>query len=272
MRDIFTHKITTPKHWYMLMQPTVYSRSEVEYDLIVGPDTVVTPSYDPHCVNDVKYGCKPVEVISAEKLIDHSSGEAISRGKAESRKLAKVIQNSAGYEDWLIEEEAWECIWEELIIRKRGLKTFVDREGITERDYNFSEEMLSGMIHEHDRLIDKYGPDSEYKDTYTAQSLILLISEHRGLIQVELEEVQSGKRKLTKTDFLGPTIRNDPSSPFFENGIDMVKARARFNHLLAPKSQRSENDSSTNTNDLNKKSFHPGKDITTYEIRGLTVK
>ena len=26
---------------------------------------------------------------------------------------------------------------------KKGLKTFIDREGVEERDYNFSEEMLS---------------------------------------------------------------------------------------------------------------------------------
>ena len=50
MRDIFTHKITTPEHWYMLMMPTVYTRAELDYDLVVGADTIVTPSYDPHCV------------------------------------------------------------------------------------------------------------------------------------------------------------------------------------------------------------------------------
>ena len=68
MRDIFTHQLTTPEHWYMLMMPTVYSRAELEYDLVVG-DTVVTPSYDPHCTNgDISGGCEPVAVISAEKL------------------------------------------------------------------------------------------------------------------------------------------------------------------------------------------------------------
>ena len=66
MRDIFTHRSTTPS--------TVEYRSELEYDRIVGPDIVVTPSYDPHCVNDVKYGSTPVEIISSEKLIDHSNG------------------------------------------------------------------------------------------------------------------------------------------------------------------------------------------------------
>ena len=34
MRCMFTHKITTPKHWYMLMQPTQYTKAEMAYDLM----------------------------------------------------------------------------------------------------------------------------------------------------------------------------------------------------------------------------------------------
>jgi len=65
LRDIFTHKITTLEHWNMLMMPTVYTRDELDYDRVVGPDTVVTPVYDPHCAaGEVTQGCKPVAVIS----------------------------------------------------------------------------------------------------------------------------------------------------------------------------------------------------------------
>ncbi len=42
MRDMFTHKITTPEHWNMLMMPTVYTIDELDYDLVVG-NKVVTP-------------------------------------------------------------------------------------------------------------------------------------------------------------------------------------------------------------------------------------
>lgn len=57
------------------MMPTVYTRAELEYDLVVGPDTVVTPSYDPHCANgEISGGYRPVAVISAEKLQDYSEG------------------------------------------------------------------------------------------------------------------------------------------------------------------------------------------------------
>ena len=43
MRDMFNHKTTTPEHWNRLMMPTVYTKTEMDYDLIVGNDTVVTP-------------------------------------------------------------------------------------------------------------------------------------------------------------------------------------------------------------------------------------
>ena len=85
MRDIFTHKITTPHHWNMLMMPTVYTRYELEYDRVVGNATV-TPSYDPMCAT-VTDGCAPVAVISAEKLRDHAVGAT------ETAAIATVLQN-----------------------------------------------------------------------------------------------------------------------------------------------------------------------------------
>jgi hypothetical protein len=199
-RDIFTHKITTPEHWYMLMQPTRYSRSEVEYDRIVGKDTFVTQAFDPHCLNDVTAGCKPKEIISAERLVETGTGPT------EGRKIAQVIENNTGIEDYMIEEDAWGCIWEELIVRKKGLKTFIDREGVGEYDYNFSEEMLDEMLKELHRLIVKYS-GSLYSTQSTAVELVELLQEHYDLIATELAEVKSGERKLTKRDFLGPKTR-----------------------------------------------------------------
>ncbi len=197
---MFTHKITTPEHWYMLKQPERYHKDLMTYDLIVGPDTIVEPSYDPHCVNDVSGGCEPIEIISTERLVE------LSTGKAEGRKIAQVLRNNDGVKDWLIEEDAWECIWDELIINKKGLKTFIDREGVEERDYNFSEEMLSDMIVELNRLISKYSA-GDYSSMSTAQYLVELLQEHLGLIEQELIEVQTGVRKLTRNDFLGAKTR-----------------------------------------------------------------
>lgn len=199
MRDMFTHKVTTQRHWDMLMQPTRYTKDEMTYDLIVGNATV-TEAYDPHCLTDVSGGCEPVEIISAERLVEHDTGPG------ENRKIAQTLLNKRGIHDFLIHEDAWECIWTELIINKRGLKTFIDREGIGERDYNFSEEMLTDMIGELDRLISKYGgPDWNMKST--AQTLVNILDEHRGLLHEELLEVQSGVRKLKFDDFLGPNTR-----------------------------------------------------------------
>jgi hypothetical protein len=77
MRDIYTHQITTPEHWNMLMLPFAYTREELDYDIVVGNEIEVTPSYDPHCDSengDVTDGCAPVAVISAEKLRDYTNG------------------------------------------------------------------------------------------------------------------------------------------------------------------------------------------------------
>ncbi len=199
LRDMFTHKITTPEHWYMLIQPTVYTKEEMAYDLIVGKKdtTIVTPSYDPHCVNDVSEGCHPVQVISAERLVESDTGPI------EGRKIATVL-NHTGIAEYVIEEEAWECIWTELIVNKKGLKTFIDREGVTERDYSFSAEMLSEMLNELDRLINKYS-SAEWNWRQTSNDLVVLLQEHRSLIQAELDGVDD--RTLQSEDFLGPKER-----------------------------------------------------------------
>ena len=199
LRDMFSKRITTKKHWDMLMRPENVQKETRSYELIVGNETV-TPTYDPHCVTDVSGGCEPVAVISAERLVQPDTGPA------EGRKIAEVLMGQQGTSDHMIEEEAWECVWTELIVNKKGLKTFIDREGITERDYNFSEEMLTEMITELDRLIIKYS-GSDWNTKETAQTLVDLLSEHRAEINVELIEVQTGVRKLTNDDFLGPRTR-----------------------------------------------------------------
>ncbi len=141
LRDIFTHKITTNYHWNLLMMPTVYSKSEVAYDLIIGNQTV-SPEFDPNCVNKVSGGCQPIQIISAEKLVE------METGPDENVKIARTIEGKAGIGDYLIDQSVWSCIWEELIVNKKGLKIFIDREGISERDYNFSADMLGEMINE----------------------------------------------------------------------------------------------------------------------------
>jgi len=199
MRDMFTNKITTPEHWNMIMRPEARDREDMTYDLIVGNDTIVTPSYDPHCPDDISGGCEPIQIISAERLLMNETGPQ------ENRKIAETLVGKNGFEN-LIDEDAWECIWEELIINKRGVKTFLDREGISERDYYFSEEMLEKMLEELDRLITKYSLP-EWNHKHQAENLVDLLSEHYISIEEELNEVSSGRRRLKYDDFLGPETR-----------------------------------------------------------------
>mmetsp|Transcript_32752 Transcript_32752/g.43667 ORF Transcript_32752/g.43667 Transcript_32752/m.43667 type:complete len:407 (-) Transcript_32752:106-1326(-) len=178
MRDIFTNKITTPKHWYMLMMPTVYTVDELRYDKVVGDDSVIVePSYDPNCAL-VSNGCEPVKVISAERLVD------IQQGPAVGLEIANVLEGREGMS--VIEPEARGCIWRELIVNKKGLKTFIDRDGYGESDYSFTQEQLQKMVTELTRLINKYG-SFPWDTKETAQTLVDLLTDHRNLISADLE-------------------------------------------------------------------------------------
>mmetsp|Transcript_15720 Transcript_15720/g.36204 ORF Transcript_15720/g.36204 Transcript_15720/m.36204 type:complete len:507 (-) Transcript_15720:25-1545(-) len=202
MRDMFTHKITTAEHWYMLMEPTGYQKEDLAYDLVVGNDTIVTPSYDPHCTNgDMTDGCEPVAVFSGEKLRITDS----DAGKAETTAIANALLNDSRMGQYVIDQSTWDCIWEELIVTGRGARTVFDRP-LTEVEYNFSAEMLETMIQELDYIIDKYS-SPEWNSKVTANRVVELVSEHKSLVQTELDEVNSGVRKLKDTDFLGPRER-----------------------------------------------------------------
>ena len=107
---------------------------------------------------------------------------------------------------YVIAPETWDCVWEELIVNGKGLKTVFDRPGYVENDYSFSAEMLDVMVQELDWLITKYS-SPEWNTKATANRVVELLSGHRVLIQAELDEVNSGVRKLTDKDFLGPKER-----------------------------------------------------------------
>jgi len=153
-----------------------------------------------------------VAVISAERLVQHSTGPG------ETKVIGNVLLGKPGISDYLIEQDAWDCIWDELIVKKKGVKTFLDR-GTDEHDYNFSAEMLVEMVHELNRMITKYS-EPEWSWRQTSQKLVSLFNEHLLLIEAELAEIQSGRRKLTPNDFLGPETRKkmNVSQRLAENG------------------------------------------------------
>ena len=177
-----------------------YTRDELDYNTVVGNQTV-TPNYDPNCEGSkVTDGCEPVAVISAEKLRDYTEGPP------ETAKIANVLLNDDRTGQYVIAPEAWDCIWEELIENGKGLKTVSDKPGYNSEDYNFGAEMLEEMIAELTRLIDKYSLP-EWSSKATANRVVELLTEHRTLIQDELAHVELGLRKLSDNDLLGPKER-----------------------------------------------------------------
>ncbi|KAL7535628.1 hypothetical protein ACHAXR_006621 [Thalassiosira sp. AJA248-18] len=200
MRDIFTHNITTKEHWDDLLLKPFFTRAEMSIDNYVTPGSVVSPAFDPHCIagGDISGGCEPVAVISADKLQDYEEGPA------ETAAIANALISDERTGQYVIDQEAWDCIWNELIQEKKGPRTMADRPD--SETYNFSVEMLQAMNGELDRLITKYSSD-DWSTKATAIRLVEILEEHRASIQVEIDEINSGVRKLIAKDFLGPNER-----------------------------------------------------------------
>ena len=53
------------------------------------------------------------------------------------------------------ENKAWECVWNELITEKKGIKTFLDRVNLDYESYSYSFELKNEMWHQINRLIKK---------------------------------------------------------------------------------------------------------------------
>mmetsp|Transcript_10024 Transcript_10024/g.18277 ORF Transcript_10024/g.18277 Transcript_10024/m.18277 type:complete len:339 (+) Transcript_10024:816-1832(+) len=224
MRDMFSHGITSPEHFAMEMNPRSNTRADLEgyYLTNVAPgiaDGSIVESYDVHCDPSnprITSGCEPVAVISAEKLRDPA------RGPKETEAIANVLLNDDRMGKFIINNGAWRCVWRELIVNKKGLKTVYDRPGNQESDYNFSGEMLTAMIVELNRLIDKYGEvGSVWENKDTAIDLVSLLTDHVGEIRYKL--YGSGNRKtLRDKDFLGPKERQRRRELDLSNAADDV--------------------------------------------------
>jgi len=211
-RDVLTHQITTEEHWNELRESHGHALRDQEalsYNDFVGPDTVVTPSYDAFCDTDssaISGGCAPVAIFSGEKLMDYDTGPA------ETTAIANTLLRDDRMRAYVITDEAWDCIWNETIVNKKGGTTAYDRPGHNAadgRDYSdrkFSAEMLEEMSLELTRLISKYSED-EWNTQATANRLVELLTEHRASIDAEFDEVNLGLRLLKAEDFLGPKER-----------------------------------------------------------------
>lgn len=205
-RDIFTHKLTSKEHWDDILAKPFYTRQELAYENYVPNGTIVEPSFDEHCTNvEITSGCEPIAVISADKLLDYTEGPG------ETAAIASALMADSRTGQYVIHQEAWECIWTELIQSRKGPKIMTDRPGyesVNGHTYNFSPAMLEAMEDELTRLIDKYS-GTEWNSKPTANRLVEILTEHRAAIQIEISEFHSGVRKLRLRgkDFLGPNER-----------------------------------------------------------------
>jgi len=203
MRDTETNNLIPAEEWFRTLSPDSIRMKEGTYEEVVdvNDSSATIPAHDKRCKNLVSGGCEPVSVISGERL------EKEATGPAETHKIGKILQGKKGITEYLLEEDSWDCIWGELLIEKKGGKTFLDRivsDG--KRYYNFSGEMLDEMFFQLDRMITKYS-SSEWASKETAKDLVSMFKDHKVSLLEELVEVQAGIRVLTEHDFLGPRTR-----------------------------------------------------------------
>ncbi len=81
--------------------------------------------------------------------------------------------------------KAWECIWNELIVEKKGIKTFLDRDTLDYGAYTYSFELKNEMWHQINRLIEKY----EVKDDQVAIDLVNILKGHRCSLYLDLCDI-----------------------------------------------------------------------------------
>jgi hypothetical protein len=98
MRDMFNHKLTVPGQWQMSILPNYFTKHEMRHGRFVDENEIVPPSYDPMCAT-LSQGCYPVLIVDPDKLVDPQYGPA------EARKIAKLVNGTEGFDEWMIEEE-----------------------------------------------------------------------------------------------------------------------------------------------------------------------
>lgn len=88
-------------------------------------------------------------MISTDKLRD------FSEGPAETERIANTLAGTAkaGISQFMIDQEAWECIWDEIIVSRQGGIVANDRPNWLLQDYHFSSEMLEAMLTELNRWV-----------------------------------------------------------------------------------------------------------------------
>ena len=90
----------------MLRAPELWTYGELQWDVNNCPesDGPIEISYDEVCDPSVTADCKAKIVISAERFMANETG------KIENAKLGRLLNETAGVSDYLVNETAWDCI------------------------------------------------------------------------------------------------------------------------------------------------------------------
>jgi len=219
MRDMFSHNVTTETQWKLATLPNFFTKFEMRYGRFVDEGEAVEPNYDPMCAT-LSQGCYPAVVIDPQKLVHPEYGPA------EARKLAEVVNGTKGFDDWMIEEEAWECIWHELVTKRKGIKTYLDRGTLDYDSYTLSFELKNEMWNELNRLIEKY----EDKEDQVAIDLVSIITRHRNALDIDTPVDPISYEELLSYHLAFPPFF--PNQKMFKSDDDFfVNAHKKYEHI-----------------------------------------
>mmetsp|Transcript_15138 Transcript_15138/g.21597 ORF Transcript_15138/g.21597 Transcript_15138/m.21597 type:complete len:417 (-) Transcript_15138:9-1259(-) len=182
LRDLYTHEITNIDQWNRIMKPYSYNEEELRmYQAQVPKET--QPIFNLHCVQDMP-GCKPVAIASFEKMMDPSTGPD------EVARFAATLEGKVGLD--VISEQARPCIWEELIINRKGVRSFPDRDmgGPPEEAFKFSISQMEQMIQELERVRNKYS-SPEWSGNSLAVDLVVYVKKYIVENQAELATMRN---------------------------------------------------------------------------------
>lgn len=196
LRDYFDHKLTTKEHWAKLRQPETFTYGELQWDVnICETDPLPTVTYDDGCMSNVTADCRAKVVISADHLMDPT------KGAFENHKIGKLLNQTEGIKDHMIDEAAWECLYDMLIGNNaagdamdntEGFNDYRARAGQAERKHVVSTRHLTKMVQQLTRLINKYSAydpetDIHWENEEVSQFLVQILTEHRVDLQTELD-------------------------------------------------------------------------------------
>ena len=130
------------------------------------------------------------------------------RGHAENRKIGLILNETDGVKDFVVDEVAWDCLYDELIGNNpngtspdqsrgegdagTGYHDFRYRKGADERKHPLSTRMLKKLVAQLTRLITKYSaydPETgiDWPSYQTAIDLVDILNEYLVEIQAELD-------------------------------------------------------------------------------------